>query len=50
MPIEQLRCEFAAVGLTLVKSTALAGGEAYFAAFRPSRPRPAPADIKPCKS
>ena len=43
MPIEQLRCEFAAVGLTLVKSTMLAGGEAYFAAFRASAPRPAPA-------
>jgi ubiquinone/menaquinone biosynthesis C-methylase UbiE len=48
MPPVQLRCEFAAVGMDPVKFTMLTGGEAYFMAFRLSRARPAPGEIKPC--
>ena len=44
-----LRCEFAAVGLKLDRIQRLAGGEAYFAAFIPAGPRPAPEAIEPCK-
>ena len=44
-----LRCEFAAVGLELERIKRLTGGEAYFAAFAPSRPRPEPRDIRPCR-
>jgi ubiquinone/menaquinone biosynthesis C-methylase UbiE len=44
-----LRCEFAAVGLELNRIQRLAGGEAYFAAFRPTRPRPEPEAIEPCR-
>lgn len=50
MPLEQLKCEFAALGLTPVTTGMLTGGEAYFAAFRASGDRPAPAAIVPCKS
>ena len=49
MPPDMLRCEFAALGLSLVRSSMLTGGEAYFAAFRASGPRPEPGAIKPCK-
>jgi ubiquinone/menaquinone biosynthesis C-methylase UbiE len=48
MPPVQLRCEFAALGMTPVKFSVLTGGEAYFMAFRLSAPRPAPEQIKPC--
>jgi predicted methyltransferase len=48
MPPVELRCEFAAVGMTPVKFSVLTGGEAYFMAFRLSGPRPAPETIKPC--
>jgi SAM-dependent methyltransferase len=44
-----LRCEFAAVGLELNRIQRLAGGEAFFAAFRPTRPRPEPEAIEPCR-
>ena len=50
MPPEQLRCEFAALNLAPVKFTMLTGGEVYFMAFRIAGPRPAPEQIKPCKS
>ena len=48
MPPDLLACEFAALGMERVKFTVLAGGEAYFASFRAVRPRPKPADIRPC--
>jgi len=48
MPPVQLRCEFASLAMTPVKFSMLAGGDAYFMAFRPSGPRPAPEQIKPC--
>ena len=48
MPPVQLRCEFAALGMTPVKFSVLTGGEVYFTAFRLSGPRPAPEQIKPC--
>jgi protein-L-isoaspartate O-methyltransferase len=48
MPPAQLRCEFAALGMTPVKFSMLAGGEVYFMAFQLSGPRPSPDEIKPC--
>lgn len=48
MPPRQLMCEFAALGLQPVKTTRLAGSDAYFAAFRVVSPRPQPGEIKPC--
>jgi predicted methyltransferase len=48
MPPVQLRCEFAALGMTPVKFSMLTGGEAYLMAFRLSGPRPAPEKIVPC--
>ena len=48
IPPQQVRCEFAAVGLDPVRSSMLTGGEAYFMAFRLARPRPAPGAIKAC--
>ena len=50
MPPEQLKCEFAALNLVPAKFTMLMGREAYFMAFRSAGPRPAPENIKPCKS
>ena len=50
MPPAQLKCEFAALNLKPVKFSMLTGGEAYFIAFRPSGPRPAPKDIKACRT
>ena len=44
-----LQCEFAAVGLKLVRFEPIAEGEIYFASFRMSGPRPEPAQIRPCK-
>jgi ubiquinone/menaquinone biosynthesis C-methylase UbiE len=49
IPPAQLDCEFAAVGLTRVRTTMLAGGDAYFSAFRIGAPRPQPNAIKPCE-
>ena len=49
MPPQLLRCEFAAVGLTLSRFEPITSGEAYFAAFRIAEPRPEPREIKPCK-
>ena len=46
----QLRCEFGAVGLEMRAFEQIEEGDAYFAAFAPARPRPAPGDIKPCKA
>jgi SAM-dependent methyltransferase len=50
IPLAQLNCEFAALGMTPVKSQVLTGGEDYFVAFRLSAPLPAPDKIKPCKT
>lgn len=48
IPPDLLTCEFAALGLQRTRLTMLAGGDAYFAAFRVARPRPMPTDIRPC--
>jgi ubiquinone/menaquinone biosynthesis C-methylase UbiE len=44
----QLICEFAALGLSPVKTSRLAGSDAYFVAFKLSGPKPQPGQIKPC--
>ena len=48
-PPELLQCEFAAVGLRMVRLAPVAGGESYLAAFRIAGERPEPNEIKPCK-
>lgn len=50
MPPQLLTCEFESVGLVLDRIERIAGGEAYFAAFRAGRPRPQPSEIEACKS
>lgn len=50
MPPAQLRCEFASLDLRPVKFATLAGGEAYFMAFRLAGNRPPPESIRPCKA
>ena len=50
IPPEQLKCEFAAVGMDAVKYRVLSGGDVYYMAFRPARPRPAPDEIRPCRA
>jgi predicted methyltransferase len=50
LPHDQLRCEFAAVGLQMRDFQPLEGSDAYFASFAAVGPRPAPGEIKPCKS
>lgn len=45
---EQVRCEFAALGMIPVKYRALPGGDVYFMEFRLSGPRPEPAKIRAC--
>jgi SAM-dependent methyltransferase len=47
-PPDLLRCEFEAVGYTQVSVTQLGGEVGYVAIFAPTKPRPAPTDIKPC--
>ena len=49
MPPAQLMCEFAAIGLRPVRTSRLAGSDAYFTAFKVAGPRPDPAAIKPCE-
>lgn len=49
MPPRQLLCEFAALGMTPLKTARLPHADAYFVAFRISAPQPQPAAIKPCK-
>lgn len=49
MPPNQLRCEFAALGMEPVRASRLTTADAYFLAFRISGPRPAPGAIKPCR-
>ena len=48
MPPRQLLCEFAALGMTPVRTARLPHADGYFAAFRSSAPRPQPASIQPC--
>jgi predicted methyltransferase len=48
IPPEQLKCEFAALGMAPAKTKVLTGGDAYLMAFRLSGPRPAPEKIVPC--
>jgi predicted methyltransferase len=49
IPPKQLECEFAALGMTPVKTHELTGGDAYLVAFRASGPRPSPDKIQACK-
>lgn len=49
IPPSLLECELGAVGLKMTRKSGIPGSDAYFTAFRISRERPAPADIKPCK-
>ena len=49
IPPRQLECEFAALGMTPVKTHELTGGDAYLVAFKISAPRPSPDKIKACK-
>jgi protein-L-isoaspartate O-methyltransferase len=48
IPPEELKCEFAALGMDPVKFQPLTGGEVYFMSFRIARPKPAPEKIVPC--
>ena len=48
-PPTLLQCEFASVGLKLVKEQRLEGADAYMALFGVSGALPAPAAIKPCR-
>jgi predicted methyltransferase len=49
IPPEELRCEFAAVGLQMRDLRPIEDGDAYFASFAPVGPKPKPGNIKPCK-
>ena len=49
IPPKLLQCEFAALGLKMVRLRSIAEGENYFAAFRIAGPRPEPNQIKACK-
>lgn len=48
-PPALLKCEFAAVGYTLVETRDMPSAGGYLAAFRAVGPRPEPAAIKACK-
>jgi predicted methyltransferase len=45
---EQLKCEFAALGLRQVRYTRLRDPQVYLMAFKVAGPRPAPDKIRPC--
>ena len=49
IPPAQLRCELAAIGLDMARMSRLPGSDAYFAAFKPTRPKPAAEDIQACQ-
>ncbi|WP_300975454.1 class I SAM-dependent methyltransferase [Sphingomonas sp. LHG3406-1] len=49
IPPARLKCELAALGLSLERFERLSGSDSYFAAFRAATARPAPAAIKPCR-
>lgn len=48
IPPAQLICEFEALGMDPVSHKLLSSREDYLIAFRLSRPRPAPEQIRPC--
>ncbi|MGC6399801.1 class I SAM-dependent methyltransferase [Sphingomonas sp. FW199] len=48
-PPDLLRCEFAAVGYSLVEIEPMPRAGGYFATFRVAGPRPEPRDIVPCR-
>jgi hypothetical protein len=48
LPPAQVKCEFAALGMDLVKFKVLTSREDYLMAFRLARRRPAPDQIEPC--
>jgi ubiquinone/menaquinone biosynthesis C-methylase UbiE len=48
MPPNELKCEFAALGMQPVKAAMLASREDYLIAFRVAGPRPAPDKIRAC--
>ena len=50
MPPNELKCEFAALGLQPVKYHVLSGGDVYLMSFRLAAPRPAPDKIRACKA
>ncbi|MCW3798276.1 protein-L-isoaspartate O-methyltransferase [Sphingomonas sp. BN140010] len=50
MPPAELRCEFAALGLTPVRFERLRGSDSYLMSFRQTAPRPSPAAIRPCRA
>ena len=50
MPLAELKCEFAALGLQPVKYSVLTGGDVYLMSFRIAAARPAPEKIQACKS
>lgn len=50
VPPALLRCEFEAVGYRLVSTQTLEGGVGYLSIFEPPKVRPAPTEIKPCKT
>jgi cyclopropane fatty-acyl-phospholipid synthase-like methyltransferase len=50
MPPALLQCEFASLGLTKVRESALDGGDSYMALYSATRPRPDPGAIRPCKA
>ena len=49
IPPKLLQCEFASVGLRMVRIAPVTGGESYLAAFRAAADRPEPSRIRPCK-
>lgn len=50
IPPAQVKCEFAALGMTVARYELLPGGDVYFMAFRLSSARPEPDKIKACKA
>jgi predicted methyltransferase len=50
IPPQQLKCEFAAVGMEPVKYQVLTGGDVYYMAFKLARPRPAPEQMRACRT
>jgi len=50
IPPRDVKCELGALGLKLVHFEPIAAGEAYYAAFKISGPRPLPDQIQPCKA
>ncbi|MGZ2413038.1 ubiquinone/menaquinone biosynthesis C-methylase UbiE [Sphingomonas sp. F9_3S_D5_B_2] len=48
-PPNQLKCEFAALGLRAVRFARLGDTDVYLMAFQVAGPRPAPEQIRPCK-